>query len=178
MNFKMWDNSFSSANEYPIPKVSIGMPVFNGQRFICKALDSLLAQSLTDCELIISDNASTDATGEICRGYASKDGRIRYIRQSENRGATWNFKHVLEKARAKYFMWAACDDEWSSNYVQRLTEALDRDLTVDFVYSRYVMIDECSHLLIPGQITFWVNESSFLAPLFRPDWYLPKWYNT
>lgn len=91
-------------------KVSIGMPVYNGEEFIREALDSLLAQTFTDFELIISDNASTDRTEAICRDYAGKDSRIRYIRQSENMGASDNFQFVLDKAVGEYFMWAAYDD--------------------------------------------------------------------
>jgi glycosyltransferase involved in cell wall biosynthesis len=73
------------------PRVSIGMPVYNGEPYLTRALDALLAQSFTDFELIISDNASTDATETICREYAARDRRIRYYRCNENHGAAWNF---------------------------------------------------------------------------------------
>jgi glycosyltransferase involved in cell wall biosynthesis len=96
--------------EKKVPKVSIGMPVYNGEPFIREALDSLLAQTFTDFELIISDNASTDGTEAICREYAAKDDRIRYVRQPENRGALANFQFVLDEAVGEYFMWAAADD--------------------------------------------------------------------
>ncbi len=92
------------------PKVSIGMPVYNGEEFIREALDSLLAQTFTDFELIISDNASTDGTEAICREYTSKDHRVRYIRQAKNLGAGGNFQFVLYEAVGEYFMWAAYDD--------------------------------------------------------------------
>ncbi|WNC86000.1 glycosyltransferase family 2 protein [Thermosynechococcus sp. QKsg1] len=91
--------------------LSIGMPVYNGAKFIREALDSLLAQTFTDFELIISDNASTDETEAICREYAAKDKRIRYVRQAQNLGAAANFKYVLDEARGEYFMWAAADAE-------------------------------------------------------------------
>lgn len=106
------------------PVVSIGMPVYNGERFIRDALNSLLAQTFTDFELIISDNASTDATGSICRDYAKQDSRIRYIRQHENLGVLPNFQFVLNEARGEYFMWAACDDQWFSNWIEQLQGAL------------------------------------------------------
>ncbi|MEW6694014.1 MAG: glycosyltransferase [Pseudomonadota bacterium] len=99
------------------PQVSIGMPVYNGAKFIREALDSLLAQTFTDFELIISDNASTDETEAICREYAAKDKRIHYIRQRENLGATANFKYVLDEAVGEYFMWAAADDVWDKNWL-------------------------------------------------------------
>ena len=102
----------------PMPKVTIGMPVYNGEPFIRKALDSLLAQTFTDFELIISDNASTDKTEVICREYAANDLRIRYIRQPENLGGSANFKFVLNELQGDYFMWAACDDVWSPKFLE------------------------------------------------------------
>ncbi|ADR19063.1 glycosyltransferase family 2 protein [Calditerrivibrio nitroreducens] len=102
------------------PQVSIGMPVYNGAKFISEALDSLLAQTFTDFELIISDNASTDETEAICREYAAKDKRIRYIRQRENLGAAANFKYVLDQAEGEYFMWAAADDVWDKKWIEKL----------------------------------------------------------
>ena len=94
------------------------MPVFNGEKYIREALDSLLAQTITDFELIISDNASTDGTESICRDYAGKDRRIRYVRQAENRGAGANFWFVLDEAQGEYFMWAACDDIRSHDFLE------------------------------------------------------------
>ena len=92
------------------PKISVGMPVYNEEALIRKKLDSLLAQTFTDFELIISDNASTDSTSEICEEYSKKDTRIRYIRQKKNMGALWNFNFVLQEAKYDYFVWAAADD--------------------------------------------------------------------
>jgi glycosyltransferase involved in cell wall biosynthesis len=102
------------------PQVSIGMPVYNGESFIREALDSLLAQTFTDFELIISDNASTDGTEAICREYAAKDDRIRYVRQAENRGGLANFQFVLDEAVGEYFMWAAADDRWDVRWIESL----------------------------------------------------------
>lgn len=103
---------------HPVPRVSIGMPVYNGEPFLKDALDSLLGQSFRDFELILSDNASTDGTEVICRGYAARDQRIRYTRQPANLGAAANFKFVLDEARGKYFMWAACDDTRSPDFIE------------------------------------------------------------
>lgn len=100
------------------PLVSIGMPVYNGGKYIRDALESLLAQTFTDFELIISDNASADETESICREYAARDSRIRYIRQPANRGALKNFQFVLEEAVGEYFMWAAADDLWEKEYLE------------------------------------------------------------
>ena len=95
--------------------VSIGMPVYNGEKYIREALDSLLGQSFTGFELIISDNASTDGTEAICQQYAAKDSRIRYVRQPVNLGALDNFTFVLDEARGGYFMWAAADDRYDGH---------------------------------------------------------------
>ena len=86
------------------------MPVFNGEKFIKNAIDSILSQTFKNFELIISDNASTDSTSKICEEYALKDNRIRYFRQSQNFGAVKNFQFVLEQAKCEYFMWTAADD--------------------------------------------------------------------
>lgn len=109
-----------------IPKVSIGMPVYNGEPFIREALHSLLAQTFTDFELIISDNASTDGTEAICREYAVRDQRIRYVRQLENRGWLANFQFVLDESVGEYFMWAAADDLQKETFVEKLASTLDQ----------------------------------------------------
>jgi glycosyltransferase involved in cell wall biosynthesis len=100
-----------------IPAITIGMPVYNGDKYISGALDSILAQTFTDFELIISDNASSDETQSICEEYASREPRIRYVRQTENRGALANFQFVLDQARGEFFMWAAADDLWDKNWI-------------------------------------------------------------
>lgn len=102
------------------PKVSIGMPVYNGEKFIHEALDSLIAQTFTDFELVISDNASTDETQTICETYALRDPRIRYVRQTENKGALANFQFVLNEALGEYFMWAAADDLWDEHWIESI----------------------------------------------------------
>ena len=121
-----------------IPCVSIGMPVYNGEKSIREALGFLLAQTFSDFELIISDNASTDATEAICREYMEKDSRIRYARQTENRGAVANFQFVLNEAQGEYFMWAAYDDEWAENYLSDAITLLG-DGSVDFVFPTFAV---------------------------------------
>jgi glycosyltransferase involved in cell wall biosynthesis len=100
-----------------IPTVSIGVPVYNGGATLANVLESLLAQTFADFELIISDNASTDCTATICAEYSARDGRIRYIRQPVNLGPEGNFLFVLEQARGSYFMWSACDDTRSLDFL-------------------------------------------------------------
>lgn len=101
-----------------VKPVSIGMPVYNSAHFIREALDSLLNQTFTDFELIISDNASTDDTESICREYTKKDKRIRYFRQAVHRNVYSNYQFVLDEAIGEYYMWAAADDIKSDNFIE------------------------------------------------------------
>jgi glycosyltransferase involved in cell wall biosynthesis len=100
-----------------MPIVSIGLPVYNGERTIGAAITAILSQSFADFELIVSDNASIDGTEIVCRSYAESDRRVRYIRQSNNLGAAENFKFVLSQARGRYYMWAAGDDLRTSDFL-------------------------------------------------------------
>ena len=106
------------------------MPVYNGERFIRNALDSLLSQTFRDFELIISDNASTDSTSDICQDYAKIDTRIRYICQSKNMGGIWNLNFVLQEAKCEYFIWAAVDDYWLPTFIEKNIKALESDETI------------------------------------------------
>jgi glycosyltransferase involved in cell wall biosynthesis len=124
------------------PRVSIGLPVYNGEAFLAEAIDSLLAQTFSDFELVITDNASTDQTEAICRGRAARDPRIRYHRNPENVGAMRNFNRVFELARGAYFKWAAHDDVHEPDYLRRCVEVLDADPAVVLVYPRSRDIDE------------------------------------
>ena len=92
------------------PRVSIGLPVYNGDNYLAETLDSILAQTFTDFELIISDNGSTDRTEAICRRYAAQDHRVRYVRNPSNLGAARNYKRAFELARGEYFKWNGHDD--------------------------------------------------------------------
>lgn len=107
--------------------VSIGLPVYNGEHFLEKRLTSLLSQTYSNFELIISDNASNDSTEKICREFCKKDKRIEYIRHNENRGATWNYHFVLHKARFDFFVWAAVDDIWDSTFLEKNMKALSEN---------------------------------------------------
>ncbi|MBF0414790.1 MAG: glycosyltransferase family 2 protein [Magnetococcales bacterium] len=128
----------SNANIRHVPQVSIGMPVYNGELFIREALDSLLSQTFTDFELIISDNASTDGTEAICREYAAKDERIRYVRQEKNKGVVANFKIVLDEAVGEYFMWTAADDRLSHNWIAELYPIVSESGNIAFGYVQVI----------------------------------------
>jgi len=110
------------------PLVTIGVPVFNGEQYLREALDSALAQDYDPLEIVIADNASCDDTPNICRAYAQRDRRVRYLRNPENLGGTQNFARVLAEARGKYFTWLAHDDVLASTgYIRATVEVLEQN---------------------------------------------------
>ena len=108
-----------------VPRLTIGLPVYNGERFLSQSLDDLLAQTFEDFELIISDNASTDSTADICADYARRDSRIRYVRQPVNIGSAPNHNAVLAMARGEYFKWASDDDLYRPSLLASCVAELD-----------------------------------------------------
>ena len=124
------------------PKVSIGLPVCNGERHLSAALDGILRQTFEDFEIVISDNASTDRTREICLEYCEKDERIRYSRNDTNIGSARNFNRVFELSRGSYFAWAAHDDLYGERYLEKCIEVLDNDPSVSLCHSLIGVIDE------------------------------------
>jgi len=124
------------------PMVSIGLPVYNGERYISEEIESLLNQTFHDFEIIICDNASTDGTEAICRSYGSSDTRIRYYRNSQNIGAAANFNRTFGLASGKYFKWAAHDDLHAPDFLLRCVEVLDKDPSVVLCHSEVQFIDE------------------------------------
>ena len=129
------------------PIVSVGMPVFNGEKYLEQALESILAQTYEDFELIISDNASTDRTQHICRAYAARDSRIRYYRNGRNLGAPRNFNRVFELSQGKYFKWAAYDDIIAPEYLKKCVSVLDKDPSIILCHSRTGRINELGVLV-------------------------------
>jgi glycosyltransferase involved in cell wall biosynthesis len=121
--------------------VTIGMPVYNGDAYIEQAVDSILGQTLGDFELIISDNASTDRTRQICQRYTKTDSRIRYHRNGQNVGAARNYNWTVGQARGSFFKWAAHDDLCDSRYLERCVEPLENDSEVVLCYPRTRIID-------------------------------------
>jgi glycosyltransferase involved in cell wall biosynthesis len=125
-----------------VPRVSIGVPVFNGAPFLAKTLESLLSQTFSDFEIVISDNASTDRTEEICRAYASREPRIRYYRNDINLGAVWNHNRVFELAKGEFFKWNSADDLCASEFLARCVAALDQNPAAVMAVSEPAEIDE------------------------------------
>lgn len=119
-----------------ILRLSIGLPVFNGGKYLGYVLDSILGQTFTDFELIISDNASTDGTEQLCLRYAAMDDRIKYFRNAQNIGASQNWYRVLDLASADYFASVAHDDIYEPDYMRRCIEVLDRDPAAVVCYTK------------------------------------------
>jgi glycosyltransferase involved in cell wall biosynthesis len=124
------------------PCVSIGLAVYNGEKYLKQAIDSILAQTFTDFELIISDNASTDRTQEICKEYLAKDSRIRYYRNGENIGGANNENRTFTLSRGEYFRWAADDDMCAPELIAKCVEILAQNPSVVLCYSMITEINE------------------------------------
>jgi glycosyltransferase involved in cell wall biosynthesis len=122
------------------PKVSIGIPVYNGEKYLPQAIESVLAQTFHNFELIITDNCSTDRTQEICEAYAAQDERVRYIRNEENLGAGPNFNRVFELAKGEYFQWLAADDVLMPTVLEKCVPVLDGDKSavLCFFWVKYI----------------------------------------
>ena len=120
----------------------IGLPVYNGERYLAEALDCFLAQTFQDFEIIVSDNASTDRTAEICRSYAERDPRIRYYRNERNLGAIPNFNRVFQLSRSPLFKWAAHDDLYHPRYLETCIRILDDHPDVILAHSKTAFVDD------------------------------------
>jgi glycosyltransferase involved in cell wall biosynthesis len=140
------------------PRLAIGLPVYNGEDYLEETLVSLQKQTFQDYSLIISDNASTDRTGEICQAYASADPRIHYYRNEKNIGATQNWYRVFDLSSSEYFASAAHDDLYAPEYMQKCMEVLDRDPSVVLCYTKTRAIDECGNSM--GDFTVEVDTTS------------------
>jgi len=130
-----------------VPRLSIGLPVYNGEKYLAEALDALLGQTYADFELIISDNASTDGTERICRDYAARDPRIRYIRRPVNIGASPNHNIVFTESKGELFKWASYDDLYARDLLERCIEALDERPDAVLCHSWSAIIDEAGDVV-------------------------------
>jgi glycosyltransferase involved in cell wall biosynthesis len=124
-----------------LPRVSIGIPVRNGQRYLREAMDSLLAQSMSDLEIIICDNASTDGTEQIGREYAARDPRVRYHRNAQDIGPANNHNLCFEMSRGQYFRWHAHDDVVAPDHLEKCVAALEQDQSAVLGYPQTLVID-------------------------------------
>lgn len=121
--------------------VSIAIPAYNCERYIAQSIESLLAQSYGDFELVISDNASTDGTEAICRRYESLDTRVRYVRRDENIGGPGNFRHVFSLCSGRYHKWSTADDYWHPEFLREAVAVLDARPDVVLCYPKTRLID-------------------------------------
>lgn len=125
------------------PRVSIGLPVYNGENFLKEAIESHLAQSYDNFELFLSDNASTDGTRDICEFYAKQDKRIKYYRNETNIGGFANFSRLVDFAKGEYFKWSSHDDViFSNDFLKNCVEKLDSDDSIILCASSEIAIDK------------------------------------
>jgi glycosyltransferase involved in cell wall biosynthesis len=163
-----------------IPTVSIGLPVYNGERYLAGAIQSLLGQDYQNFELIISDNASTDGTEEICRSMAAQEPRIRYFRNAENIGATRNYNRVFQLSRGAFFKWASHDDECHTTLIRRCLEVYKEcPPSTVLVYPKSEIIDERGAVkhLAPDDISCRSDRAvkRFAKVLFSSSFANPLW---
>lgn len=124
-----------------MPIVSVAMPAYNCEKYIAQSIESLLGQTYADLELVISDNASTDGTEEICRRYEKLDRRVRYMRRRDNIGGPGNFRHVASLCSGRYHKWSTADDYWHPRFVEEAVAVLDRQPDVVLCYPKTRLID-------------------------------------
>jgi hypothetical protein len=141
-----------------MPRVSIGVPVYNGENYLERALGCIQAQTFEDFEVVISDNASTDRTEQICLDHATSDSRLRYFRQPRNVGVPGNFNEVCRRSGGEYFQWLAHDDLCEPTYVSRCIEALDSDHDAILAFSRAASIDH-----LDRRIKSWPSRSELAS---------------
>ena len=130
------------------PKISVGLPVYNGENFVRYAIESVLQQTYSDWELVISDNGSTDATEDICRDYAEQDTRIRYHRSQSNQGAAWNFNRVFELSSGEYFRWLSHDDYMMPPALDRCLSLLESDPSISICASATGALDSDGYQIL------------------------------
>jgi glycosyltransferase involved in cell wall biosynthesis len=124
------------------PRVTVGLPVYQGARYIDQAIRSIREQTYTDLSLHISDNGSTDGTEDICRRHAAEDARVHYHRSEENRGSSWNYERVFMLAEGELFKWAAHDDMLAPTHIERCVQALDADPEAVVAHTGVIKVDE------------------------------------
>jgi glycosyltransferase involved in cell wall biosynthesis len=156
--------------KHALPLVSIGVPIYNEERFLEESLLSLCSQDYSNLEIIISDNASIDGTSEICREFANRDPRIKYSRLEKNCGVTENFRRVLDLSQGKYFMWASGHDLWSPDLILKCVEMLETMPTTVIAYGSSGWIDASGKRM--DRETGWVDTRgmSAVARFFAVFW--------
>ncbi|WP_308282683.1 glycosyltransferase family 2 protein [Pseudonocardia nigra] len=129
------------------PQVCIGIPVYNGAKYIAASIEASLAQTYSDIEVVVADNASTDETAAICAEFAARDPRFRYVRFSEHLGVAESFTRTFGLCHSKYFMWAASDDLTDPTFVEKAIEVLERRPDAVVCYSETAIVDDAGEVL-------------------------------
>ncbi|MER5375844.1 glycosyltransferase family 2 protein [Streptomyces sp. NPDC002553] len=154
------------------PRLSVGLPVYNGEEYLAESFDALLGQTYEDFELVVTDNASTDGTQEICREYAARDPRIRYLRLRRNIGAAPNHNYVFTQCRGELFKWASHDDLYARDLLRACVEALDERPEVVLAHADQAVVDEDGKVKVPYAYTLDTASPSaptrFRSMLFEP----------
>jgi glycosyltransferase involved in cell wall biosynthesis len=128
-------------------RLTIGLPVYNGERHVARAIESILVQTFADFRLIILDNASTDRTAEIARHYVRRDRRVAYRRNHRNVGAAPNFNQAFKLSRSMYFKWAAHDDELMPTYLEKCVRALDAEPGAVLAHAHVREVDDAGRVV-------------------------------
>jgi glycosyltransferase involved in cell wall biosynthesis len=142
------------------PPITIGLPVYNREKYLRTALDSLLSQTFGDFELVICDNASTDATAAIGQEYAERDKRVRFFRNDVNIGANRNFNRVFHLSRGKYLKWSTSDDYWAPQTLERLFPIIESDPAIVLCYPKTTICDAAGNPVEPYEDDLHLMEDS------------------
>jgi glycosyltransferase involved in cell wall biosynthesis len=129
------------------PRVTVGVPVYNGEHYLAATLDSLLDQTVDDFVILVGDNASTDGTADIVQAYARRDSRVRHVRHPRNLGAAGNYSRLCRMADTEFFRWSAADDCSGPRFLQLCLETLEQNPDAVLVYPRVILIDADGHSL-------------------------------
>ncbi len=152
-----------------MPKVSIGLPVRNGQRYLKESFESILGQTFIDFEIVVCDNASTDRTAEIALSLAARDRRVRYFRNPQNIGANRNYNLTMKLASGVYFKLGADDDVLEPTYIERMVAILDSDPTISVAHSRIRYIDHAGAPLSYDPVTRRLTDGTRRIAIEPPD---------
>ncbi len=147
------------------PLISVGMPVYNEEKYLRESVESILNQDYCNFELIISDNASSDKTEQFCLEFAQKDHRIKYIRNKKNLGTVNNFHQVFKEATGDFFMFAGGHDLWTPDFLSVCLKTLQNSSSAVVSYASTVLIDEFSNQ-IKKEISFYDTRGSDIVTQF------------
>jgi glycosyltransferase involved in cell wall biosynthesis len=121
--------------------IGLGMSLYNNDRYLASAIDSVLCQSFSDWELHIVDDCSTDRSLEIAQEYAKRHPRIKVYAQRPNRGCGYSLRASLAQCNSKYLGWLDSDDELMPTALETMVDYLDNHPGAGMAYSKYSTMD-------------------------------------